>query len=351
MNQKVDPPGTAQSSNGKADNNWPMTLHEALRLAVDQGKLRVFDYSEQPIPIAVFAPTPLDAKSKDWQSRTARLVVGSLKADQSVWQIKSEVMARCRSVEEKYWSLAQCHVGLWITGQAVSMAEEILDREKSALVKGSGTLADVTEAAQRLDQFHLDFVTRTSDVITTEQQFRDLLHLPPIDNRRIVPVSTPTEKPVNLEWESCVAEMKEQQPEIVKSALDVARSQSEEIRQRLQDTTAQKTHSLARFFLEVGASYRRFETAARLRGAAAGRLDAQRAYYKEGRITVDRFMDAISQYVTSVVVEWQYKCIYNIALTNLSEAKGTLLADREIAVIERLNGLPKVPVSNEGAQN
>ena len=74
------------------------------------------------------------------------------------------------------------------------------------------------------------------------------------------------------------------------------------LRQRayLQQIVHQTTHSLARFFLEVDANYKQFKTASRLRAAAAQRLEAQRAYYEEGRITIDRFLDAVSQYAQAV---------------------------------------------------
>jgi RNA polymerase sigma factor (sigma-70 family) len=339
VDQKMDPLATAWRNNAQAKNNWPMTLHEALRIAIDKGERHVFAFSEQAVPIAVFAPTPADAGSKDWHTRTARLVIGTRKPGESVWRFKSEVMAQCRSVEEQYWNLAQAHAQLWSSEQAVSLAEEILDRERAELAKGRGTVADVTEAAQRLEQFNLDAVTYTSDVIAEEQQLRNLLDLPLFDDRRIVPVSNATEELVKLDWETCLAEMKEHDQEIVRNTLASAENHDKDVQQSLKDAVAQKTQSLKRFFLEVDANYKQFRTASRLRGAAAQRLDAQRAYYAEGRITVDRFMDAISQCSTAMATEFQYKTLYNIALTALSEAKGTLLADREIAVIDVVEGV------------
>src|SRR5205823_7966045 len=91
------------------------------------------------------------------------------------------------SVEQLYWNLAQAHVQLWSADRAVSMAKEVLEREQAELSAGRGTVADVAEAQQRLEQFRLDLVTKTSDVITTERQLRNLLGLPPADDRRIVP--------------------------------------------------------------------------------------------------------------------------------------------------------------------
>ena len=102
----------------------------------------------------------------------------------------------------------------------------------------------------------------------------------------------------------------------------------------LQQIVHQTTHSLARFFLEIDANYKQFKTASRLRAAAAQRLESQRAYYEEGRITIDRFLDAVSQYATAVATEAQYKTTYNVSIVALEEAKGTLLAYDNIAVAE-----------------
>ncbi len=338
-------------------------------------------------------------------------------------------MAHVRSVEQQYWSLSQSHVQLWSSDRAVSLADEILKREQAELIVGRGTVADVAEAAQRLEQFNLDLVTRTSDVITTERQLRNILGLPPADNRRIIPVTPPTEARLEPDWESSLAQMLNFQPDIVQQQIlvrvaelqlliarnqllpqlnlnalyqlnglgqqldsaeavmtgatlkalnpvianqeraaglnsnpgnysnfvtwqlgftfqaplgmraplaNTRQSQYTLLRARayLQQVVHQTTHSLARFFLEIDANYKQFKTASRLRAAAAQRLDAQRAYYEEGRITIDRFLDAVSQYATAVATEAQYKTTYNISIVALEEAKGTLLAYDNIAVAE-----------------
>ena len=309
------------------------------------------------------------------------------------------------------------------------MAQEILNREQAELLVGRGTVADVAEAAQQLEQFNLDLVTRTSDVITTERQLRNILGLPPADNRRIIPVTPPTDARLEPDWDASLAQMLNFQPDIVQQQLLVrvaelqlliARNQllpqlslnalyqlnglgqqldsAEAVmtgaglkalnpviatqqtraglesnpgiynnfvtwqlgftfqaplgmrsplantrqaqyillraRAYLQQIVHQTTHSLARFFLEIDANYKQFKTASRLRAAAALRLDAQRAYYEEGRITIDRFLDGVRLYATAVATEAQYKTTYNISIVALEEAKGTLLAYDNIAVAE-----------------
>ena len=153
------------------------------------------------------------------EANRAPIVIARLNADAAVWRFKAEIMAEVRSIEQQYWNLAQAHVQLWSADRAVSLAQEILNREQAELLVGRGTVADVAEAAQRLEQFNLDLVTRTSDVITTERQLRNLLGLPPADNRRIIPVTPPTEARLEPDWDSSLAQMLSFQPDIVQQQI------------------------------------------------------------------------------------------------------------------------------------
>ncbi len=133
------------------------------------------------------------------------IVIARRNADASVWRFQAEVMAEVRSVEQQYWNLAQAHVQLWCRRSGRQHGEGSPDRERAEFTTGRGTVADVAEAQQRLEQLELDLVTRTSDVITAERQLRNLLGLPPADNRRIIPV-TPTDRgALEPDWDSSLA--------------------------------------------------------------------------------------------------------------------------------------------------
>jgi len=438
----------------EAQENWPMTLQQAIRIGLDNSEIvRVIAFGAQGIPIGGFEPTPLHkdvtptglppGPPAGLKANRAPIVIARLNADADVWRFQAEVMAHVRSIEQQYWNLAQEYVQLWSSDRAVSLAQEILKREQAELVVGRGTVADAAEAAQRLEQFNLDLVTRTLDVITTERQLRNILGLPPADDRRIIPVTPPVEARLEPDWDSSLAQMLNFQPDIAQQQilvrvaelqLRIARNQllpplsldtlyqlnglgqqwdcakammneftrkelsriiasmeksaaldadpvdysnflTREVgyaiqapmaggrsplpntrqsqytllraRAHLQQVVHQTTHSLARFFLEIDANYKQFQTASRLRAAAADRLNAQRAYYEEGRITIDRFLDAVSQYATAVATEAQYKTTYNISIVALEEAKGTLLAYDNIVVAEPLN---RRPTTGEPAQ-
>jgi outer membrane protein TolC len=363
------------------------------------------------------------------EANRAPIVIARINADSAVWRFKAAVMEMVRSVEQQYWALSQQQVQLWSRETAVALGEEILKRELAELEVGRGTAADVAEARQRLENFRLQLVTATSDVITTERQLRNILGLPPADNRRIVPVTAPTEARIDPDWESSLAQMVSFQPDIVQAQLIVrlaelqllvARNQllpvlnlsalyqfnglgrtldqSEAVmtgstltsidpliaakqraaglnslpgnykdfqtwqigltfqaplgfrnalantraaqytllRQRafVQQIVHQTTHSLARFFLEVDANYKQFKTASRLRAAAEERLAAQQADYEVGRITIDRYLEAVSEWANAVAQEAQFKTSYNTSIVAMEEAKGTLLAYDNIAVAE-----------------
>ena len=325
---------------------WQMTLPEAIRIGLDNSKvLRVI--------------------ALEHDAKTPHCVVAPFDAEADPWKFKAEVMAQVRSIEQSYWSLAQQHVQLWASEKAVELAREILQREEGELKAGRSNASEVAEAKQRLEQFSLDLVTRTSDVLTTERQLRNILGLPATDNRRIVPTTAPVESKVDPSWDASLAAMQKQQPDLVQSketaeqskklarglagvlaSLDAnvkpdsrivalerqLKSEAERQQAFVEQVLHQTTHSLARFFLEVDANYKQFKTASKMRAAAAQRLEAQRAFYEEGRIPIDRFLDAVSQYASALAQEAQFRATYNIALTAFEEAKGTLLDARGIQV-------------------
>ncbi len=363
------------------------------------------------------------------EANRAPIVVQRLQADISVWRFKAEVQAMVRSIEQQYWALSQAQVQYWASETAVDLGEQILRREQAKFMVGQSARPNVAEAAEQLERFRLDFVDKTANLITTERQLRNILGLPPTDNRRIVPVTAPTEARLEPDWEASLAQMITFQPDIVQNQLLVrvaelqlliARNQllpvlnldalyqlnglgqnldqaeavmsgrtiqainpllqSQQraaglnpvpgqyggfntwqvgltfqmplgyrgplannraaqyqlLRQRafLQQVVHQTTHSLARFFLEVDANYKLFKTAGRLKAAAKERLDAQAAFYENGTITIDRYLDAVNRWATAVAQEADYRTRYNTAIAAMEEAKGTLLAYDNIALAE-----------------
>jgi Outer membrane efflux protein len=322
----------------ESDEVWSLTLRQAIGIGLDNSKtVRLVSFAGKGTPFKI---APLNR---------------GIEAE----RFKCVAMAEVRSIEQQYWNLFQAHAALWAADRAVASTDEILKKEQAELKVGRGTIADIAEAAQALEQRNLALVARTSDVITTERTLRDLLGLPAADGRRIGPVTVPTETKLDPDWEESRAAMLANQPGIVRSRAIVKAAEGdvshdglarlERSKAQHEELIRQTTHSLARFFLEIDANYKQFKTASKLRVAAAQRLDAQRAYFEEGRITIDRFLDSVDLCATAVATEAQYKISYNSSIVGLEEAKGTLLEHDEIALAEGPKSAMTVVASPDGA--
>lgn len=153
------------------------------------------------------------------EANRAPIVIARLNADLSVWRFKAEVMAMVRSIEQQYWALAQQQVQYWSRQQAVRLGESIYEQESIKEQVGTGSGPNVAEADQNLRQFQLELVQATTELLNTERQLRNILGLPPADNRRIVPVTAPQEARLEPEWETSLAQMISYQPDIVQQQL------------------------------------------------------------------------------------------------------------------------------------
>lgn len=151
------------------------------------------------------------------EANRAGIVVARLDADVSVWSFKLEVMQMIRSIEQQYWTLAQQQVRLWAAETAFELSEKLLEDVLANQEVGSrrGSRRDLADAQVQVENSRLQLVTATSDVITTERQLRNILGLPPADNRRIVPVTEPTDARLQPDWESSMAQMVAYHPDIV----------------------------------------------------------------------------------------------------------------------------------------
>ncbi|WP_406693823.1 sigma-70 family RNA polymerase sigma factor [Singulisphaera sp. Ch08] len=358
-NRSLDePPNKASRLKEPSDETWNLTLREAIHIGLDHSEV-------------IHVRNRASGGDTDDGYEIAPRNVG-----QDVYRFKAETMAHIRSIEQQYWSLAQQHVHLRNSEKAVELAEEIKKREESELKVGRGTVADVAEATQRLEQFRLDLVSKTSDVITTERQLRNILGLPKADGRRIVPVSQLREDKVSPDWNTCLANLLEKQPDVahaiaelevpkdpgaavslsptIDSLIQALRGQGGPVpspaviearlgtlmegNPSLQQVIQQTMYSLGRFVLEIDANHKQYQLASKIRTNAAQRLKVQRAFYEEGRITLDRYLDSVSQYATAEAQEALFKSSYNISLIALEEAQGTLLEHKQITIVDGPRG-------------
>ncbi len=200
---------------------WPLTLRSAIGIALDNSEItRVISFGAPDAQPNCFGalpePTPLPplpGVPDDVKNDPQALIIARLNADAARFRYKSEVMAQIRSVEQTYWNLGQAHVALWAADKAERNAREVVEI-LTDLEQPCCRADELASASERLDQFSQRLADRTSDIITAERLLRTILGLPSSDNRRIIPVTPPTEAGIAPDWQTCVAAMMHAQPDI-----------------------------------------------------------------------------------------------------------------------------------------
>ncbi len=227
------------SADAKGKETWPLTLRDAIRIGLDNSEIvRVIFQGKAAVPIGncfgpctAIPPIPIDLP-KGIQIDRSSLVIGRLNADVSIPRFKSAVMADIRSINRQYWSLAEAYAALWTAAQTVHLGQEVVSIEQANLTLPHGGIADVVEAAQRLEAFQKVLASRKTEVQTSERQFRQLLGLPQSDGRQIIPFDHPTKEHVVFNRTECLEAMMQEQPDIVqkKAVTDLAKQKLTEAR-------------------------------------------------------------------------------------------------------------------------
>jgi outer membrane protein TolC len=145
----------------------------------------------------------------------APVVIARLNTEVSFFQYKDNVQEMVRGVIEGYWALVQSRTDVIARTKQVEQSKEALDRARARLKAGLGDLGDVAQAELAYTQFKATLIAAEANVLTREGALRNILGLPPTDDRRIVPVSVPTKDRVSFDWAGLVRLAEQNRPDII----------------------------------------------------------------------------------------------------------------------------------------
>jgi outer membrane protein TolC len=145
----------------------------------------------------------------------APIVIARLNTEMSFFQYKDSVQEMVRSVIEAYWNLVNARTDVWAKKIQVQLSEESYLREQARLKAGLADLKDVAQARVTYTQFKANLVASEAAVLTREGALRNVLGLPPTDDRYIVPVSAPTSQRLRPEWDKLVQLAESRRPDII----------------------------------------------------------------------------------------------------------------------------------------
>jgi outer membrane protein TolC len=155
----------------------------------------------------------------------AGIQIAGARANQSDWEFKRRVMEMVRSVESAYWQLYAAQLSLQAIDDAIPLTEEVLRVETERQLGGTAIAADVGHARSNLLRLRNQRLQAVSNVNEKYLLLRNLLGLPPSDQRTIVLIDRPITQKIEINWDCAINSAIEHRPDIVRDRLAVYETQ------------------------------------------------------------------------------------------------------------------------------
>lgn len=149
----------------------------------------------------------------------APIVIARIETERSFFQFKASVQDLVRSVIDAYWSLVFARTDVWARQQQVEQSQFALNRAEARLQEGFADLAEVTQTRVALATFRANLIAAQANLLNTEAGLRNLLGLPPNDQRVIIPTTPPATERVEFNWEALVELAERHRPDIIELKL------------------------------------------------------------------------------------------------------------------------------------
>ncbi|HZZ79164.1 MAG TPA: TolC family protein [Gemmataceae bacterium] len=145
----------------------------------------------------------------------APVVIARLNTEVSFFQYKDSVQEMVRGIIEAYWNLVNARTDAWAKRIQVQLSEAAYLREQARLDAGLADAKDVAQARVTYTQFKANLVASNANVLVREGLLRNILGLPPADDKFIIPVSPPTTDRLRPEWAKLVEIAEMTRPDII----------------------------------------------------------------------------------------------------------------------------------------
>jgi outer membrane protein TolC len=177
----------------------------------------------------------------------APILIARANHEQEIKSFETEVQTILRDVENAYWDLYYTYQDLYSREAGLEQALATWQIERNQEIVGRGTSADVAQAREQLELFRAQRLIALNQMLNAERELRELMGLPPDDEKRIVPKDEPTFARYTPNWTLAVAESMQSRPDLEGARFAVRAAELEVLRQRnglLPDLTVGASWSL-----------------------------------------------------------------------------------------------------------
>ena len=155
----------------------------------------------------------------------APVVIARIDTERSFFQMKDSVQELVRGVIDAYWELVSVRTDVWVRRQQIKQSLWSEEIANARIVVGSADIGPLVQARAALAGFRSGLVTAQANQLQREAALRNILGLPPVDSRRIVPITLPSTKWPEESWEDIVAVAQERRPDLIELKLIIEADQ------------------------------------------------------------------------------------------------------------------------------
>ncbi len=149
----------------------------------------------------------------------APILVARIDTERSFFQLKDAVQQLVQGTIEAYWQLSFSQVDVWAREQQVAQGHEALGRAEARLNTGFGNDAEVAQARVSYETFRANLIAAEANRLQREAALLNIMGLPPPDDRRIVPVTPPSIRRLDTDWQQILSLAEEYRPDLIELKL------------------------------------------------------------------------------------------------------------------------------------
>jgi outer membrane protein TolC len=149
----------------------------------------------------------------------APILISRIDTERSYFQLKDSVQELVRGTIEAYWQLSFAQVDVWAREQQVAQGREALGLAEAQQAIGIRNEADAAQARVAFEGFRANLIAAEANRLAREAALRNIMGLPPSDERRLVPATSPSTRRLPVEWRETLALAEEYRPDLIELKL------------------------------------------------------------------------------------------------------------------------------------
>jgi outer membrane protein TolC len=133
-------------------------------------------------------------------ANTAQIDVSRINTERAFYQYKDTLLEHVRGVVEAYWNLVFSRIDVWVRLRQVDQTKVALEIAESRMNAQIANIGDVLQARTTLANFQAQLIASQANRIQREAALRNIMGLPPADDRELIPTSPLKTDRYDYDW-------------------------------------------------------------------------------------------------------------------------------------------------------